>query len=187
MMAKLVYSMMASLDGYVNDRNGKFDWGQGEDVEYLVHSNEEMRQTSIEIYGRRMYDTMVYWESHDPQGNTVENEFARLWQGIDKIVVSKSISEVRSRRTKIIPELDAALLKQLKLTAKKDLTVAGPTLASSFLDQGLIDEIGITYAPVVVGGGTPFFKDVRADIKWQLVEQKAFRSGAVFMRYRVTR
>lgn len=185
-MAKLIYSMMTSLDGYVNDRRGKFDWGQGLDVGYLVHANEETRRIGTEIYGRRMYDTMVYWETHDTQGDSPEHEFARLWQALNKIVVSTSVREVRSRRTTLMPALDAALLKQLKLTEEKDLTISGPTLASPFLAQGLIDEIGITFAPVVVGGGTPFFKEIPKDIKLRLVEQLTFKSGAVFVRYSVT-
>ncbi|WP_158623235.1 dihydrofolate reductase family protein [Corallococcus sp. CA053C] len=184
-MAKLIYSMMASLDGYVNDRQGRFDWGQAQDVDYLVHSNEQAKQIGTEIYGRQMYELMVYWESQDPQGDDPDNEFARLWQAKDKLVVSKSLREVRSKRTQFIPELDAAALKQLKLSAEKDLCIAGPTLASSFLAQGLVDEVAITYAPVAVGGGTPLFKNLPSDIRFQLLEQRTYRSGAVFVRYRV--
>ncbi|RKH59944.1 riboflavin biosynthesis protein RibD [Corallococcus llansteffanensis] len=132
-----------------------------------------------------MYEVMVYWEFQDPQGDPPDNVFARLWQAMDKLVVSKSLREVRSKRTQLIPELDAASLKQLKLSAQKDLSIAGPTLASSFLAQGLIDEVFIAYAPVAVGGGTPLFKNLQRDIKLELLEQKTFRSGAVFVRYRV--
>ncbi|RKH43663.1 dihydrofolate reductase family protein [Corallococcus sicarius] len=113
------------------------------------------------------------------------NVFARLWQATDKLVVSKSLREVQSQRTRLIPSLDAAALKQLKLSAQKDLSIAGPTLASSFLAQGLIDEVAVTYAPVAVGGGTPLFKNLPSDLKLQLLEQRTFRSGAVFVRYRV--
>lgn len=184
-MAKLIYSMMASLDGYVNDRHGRFDWGQAQDEDYLNHSNEQAKQIGTEIYGRQMYEVMVYWESQDPQGDQPDNVFARLWQATDKLVVSKSLREVQSKRTRLIPELDAAALKQLKLSAQKDLSIAGPTLASSFLAQGLIDEVAITYAPVAVGGGTPLFKNLPSDLRFQLLEQRTFKSGAVFVRYRV--
>ena len=182
-MAKLTFGMMVSLDGYINDRNGNFSWGQIDD-DVLQHTTEEGRRSGTEIYGRRMYETMVYWETH-LGGAEYEAEFARIWQGYDKIVVSKSLTQVSSKRTRIVESLSADEVLRLKRDATKDITVSGPTLAASLIAEGLVDEIGIYYVPVAVGGGTPFFKDLTTLVKFERIEEQSFKNGMNFMRYRL--
>jgi dihydrofolate reductase len=156
-VAKLTFFGMISLDGYINDVKVDFNWGQI-DKDVHKHANAETRQLGTMILGRRMYETMVFWETYS--GNTdFEVEFADIWQGLDKLVVSKTLKQATSKRTTIVPEIDLDEMRRLKAAAVKDLSVAGPTLASTYLAAGLIDEIGIYFVPVVVGGGTPLFQE----------------------------
>jgi dihydrofolate reductase len=182
-MAKLIYSMMASLDGYINDASGGFDWGQI-DPEVHAHANEEARRLGTEIYGRRMYEMMVAWETLEAD-NDVEAEFGRIWRGHDKIVVSRSLEAVSSARTRLVTELDPDEMRRMKASATQDLAVSGPTLAATYLNAGLVDEVGVYYVPVVVGSGTPMFRNLTHPLKLMLVEERKFANGVVFMRYRL--
>lgn len=182
-MAKLIYSMMVSLDGYINDAAGDFNWGQI-DAEVHAHANAEAERIGTEIYGRRMYEIMVFWETLDAS-NDVEAEFARNWRDKDKIVVSKSLDAVSSARTRLVSEFSLDDLRRLKAAATKDLAVAGPTLASTYLNAGLVDEVAIYYVPVVVGSGTPMFQNVENKLRLTLLEERKFPNGVVFMRYRL--
>src|SRR5689334_13358168 len=125
-MAKLAYQMLASLDGYVQDATGNFDWANPDD-EVHAHANEEQAQAGTDIYGRKMYEMMVYWETADQQPDVppVYAEFARRWQDSDKIVVSKTLTEVQSKRTRIVPGLSADEVRKLKAEATKSLNVSG--------------------------------------------------------------
>jgi dihydrofolate reductase len=182
-MAKLTFGMMVSLDGYINDAKGDFDWGQI-DKDVHEHANAETRRVGTMILGRRMYETLVYWETNS--GDTdFEAEFAEIWHGLDKVVVSKTLKQAKSKRTNIVPEIDVAEMRRKKATAAKDIAVAGPTLASMYLAAGLIDEIGIYYVPVVVGAGTPMFPQVNQTLKLERIEELAFTNGVVFVRYRM--
>ena len=135
------------------------------------------------ILGRRMSETMVYWETYS--GDTdVQAEFAEVWHGLDKVVVSKTLKQATSKRTRIVPEIGLDEMRRLKATADNDLTFAGPTLASTYLAAGLIDEIGIYYVPVVVGAGTPMFQQVNKTLKLERIQELAFSNGVVFVRYR---
>jgi dihydrofolate reductase len=181
-MAKLTFGMMASLDGYINDRNGDFDWGHvDEDVHR--HANAEQLKHGVDIYGRRMYETMAVWETY-ASDKPFEAEFARIWRETDKIVVSKSLSEPKSKRTRIVRSLSTDDVRRLKVETERNISVSGPTLAAGFLAQGLVDEVSIYYVPIAVGGGTPLFKDVQRPLTFERIEEQPFRNGVVFVRYR---
>jgi dihydrofolate reductase len=182
-MARLVFQMMVSLDGYINDAGGDFDWGHI-DEEVHRHANGEMRRCGLEIYGRRMYETMAVWETYETS-SPVEAEFAELWRRTDRIVVSQTLTETSSGRTKIVPSLSAEDMLSLKeLQPSGDISVSGPTLAATYLDAGLVDEIGIYYIPVVVGNGTPMFQ-TRNRLNLERIEETPFANGAAFVRYRL--
>ncbi|MFM0287562.1 dihydrofolate reductase family protein [Paraburkholderia megapolitana] len=187
-MGKLRFGMMASLDGYVSDVDGKFDWGQ---VSEEVHRFAEHEQTheGITIYGRRMFETMAVWDvlAEDQTVSQFIRDFGVAWQLTDKIVVSRSLTEVTTTRTRLVRELSADDIRQLKAESPQDIGVAGPTLAASYLKQGLIDEVSVYCIPVVVGGGTRMFQNIDATIRLERIEQHAFGNGVTFMRYAVRR
>ncbi|WP_328309801.1 dihydrofolate reductase family protein [Actinomycetospora sp. NBC_00405] len=182
-MGRLMYSMMTTLDGYTADADGDFGWGIEQDMELHRYFEELMRPVRTFLYGRRMYETMVFWETaHElPDEPPEMAEFARTWQATDKIVFSKTLDTVSSARTTIARELDPDAIRALKEAG--DLTVDGPGLAAAALAAGVVDEIRPIVLPVVVGGGTRFLPDrVRLDL--ELVEERRFASGAVHLRYR---
>jgi len=181
-MAKLTFNMMTSLDNYINDVNGDFNWGQiDEDVHQ--HANDAQHQVGLDIYGRRMYEMMIYWETYD--GSVpVEADFADAWKSVDKLVVSKSLKSVSSDRTTLIADLDIEGMRRLKAKRDGDIAISGPTLAARYLDAGLVDEVSIYYIPVVVGGGTRMFQ-VNNKLKLERIEERSFRNGVNFIRYRV--
>lgn len=184
-MGKLTtYGMMASLDGYVADPQGDFSWVPI-DEELHLFANNEARKHGTEIYGRRMYETMVYWETHEEQKDrpAYEDEFARIWRGFDKLVVSSTLDKVSSAKTRIVREVQPDEIRRLKAASEKDISVAGPTLAAAFINEGLVDEYTLYYVPVVVGGGTPMFTHIDRRLDLELIEQHRFASGVVFMRY----
>ncbi|OJH33659.1 dihydrofolate reductase family protein [Cystobacter ferrugineus] len=185
-MGKVTFGMMTSLDGYINDREGGFDWGHvSEDVHRFAET--EQKREGLAIYGRRMYETMVYWDTADQDESLAPyfRDFSRVWQAVDKIVVSKSLEKVTSKRTRLVRELSADDIRRLKADTEKNISISGPTLAASFLKQGLIDEVSIYYVPVVVGGGTPMFQDVWKTLKLERLDHRAFDNGLLFVRYRV--
>jgi dihydrofolate reductase len=183
-VAKLTFfGMMISLDGYINDAKGDFNWGQI-DKNVHEHANAETKQIGTMILGRRMYETLVSWETY--RGDTdFEAEFAEIWHSLDKLVVSKTLKQAKSKRTSIVPAIDLDEMRRLKASAVKDLAVAGPTLASTYLAAGLIDEIGIYYVPVIVGAGTRMFQKVPQTLKLERIQELAFANGVVFVRYRI--
>jgi dihydrofolate reductase len=184
-MGRLMYSMMTTLDGYTEDADGDFGWGAPEDVELHRYCEELVRPVRTFLYGRRMYETMVFWETADqlPDAPPFVKEFARTWQAADKIVYSRTLETVTSERTRLVREFDPDAVRELK-AGDGDLTVDGPGLAAAALAAGLVDEIGPIVIPVVVGGGTPFLPDgVRLDL--ELADERRFASGAVHLQYRV--
>lgn len=185
-MGKVTFGMMTSLDGYITDRKGGFDWGQVSEDAHRFTQTEQERE-GLAIYGRRMYETMVYWDTADQDESLAPfaRDFSRVWQAVDKLVVSKSLEKVTSKRTRLVRELSADDLRRLKAETKKDISISGPTLAASFMKQGLIDEVSIYYVPVVVGGGTPMFQDVWQTLKLERLEHRAFDNGLLFVRYQV--
>jgi dihydrofolate reductase len=184
-MAKLIYSMLTSLDGYVEDASGGFGWA-APDEEVHTHINQLYSSVGTYLCGRRMYETMIYWETAHtiPDQPRFVLDWARLWQGADKIVYSRTLAETRSARTRIEREFHPGGVRRLKAEAEQDLAVSGPGLASEALRSGLVDEFHLIIMPVVVGAGKPFFpKGVRVEL--ELVSERGFGSGAVFLRYAI--
>lgn len=181
-MAKLTYTMMASLDGFVSDLDGGFNWGQINEAVH-AHANDEARRLMLSVYGRRMYETMIYWETYDGDV-AVAADFARIWCGQEKIVVSRTLARVESGNTRLLRDLDAAKMQVLKARAAGEIGVSGPELAAGFLDAGLVDEIGIYVIPVVAGSGGPMFRN-RKFLTLERLECVPFDNGVTFTRYRV--
>src|SRR5579859_1283503 len=185
-MARLIYSVIESLDGYVADESGNFDWAAPDDE---VHGfvNDLERGVGTYLYGRRMYETMVYWETaHESAGEPeVIQDYTRLWQAAEKIVYSKTLEAARSARTRIERDFDPESVRRMKAAAGRDISVGGPHLAAEALRAGLVDELHLLVAPVVIGGGNKSLPDgVR--MKLDLIDQRAFRSGVVHLHYRTT-
>jgi dihydrofolate reductase len=177
----LIYSVIASLDGYTADAEGKFDWAEP-DEEVHAFVNELERGIGTYLYGRRMYETMVSWETVPLDGQSrVVRDFAGMWRAADKIVYSTTLTAASSARTRIEPRFDPEAVRALK--QRGDVSVGGPGLAASAIRAGLVDEYHLLVTPVVVGGGTAVFPDgVRADL--DLVDERRFASGVVYLRYR---
>ena len=184
-MAKLIYGAIASLDGYIEDEAGTFDWA-APDEEVFSFINEMERAVGTYLYGRRMYETMVYWETaqalEDQQ--PCERDYTALWQAADKIVYSTSLEAASSTRTRIEREFDPGTVQELKDAQVRDISVGGHDLAAQAFKAGLVDECQLFVVPVVVGGGKPSLpKGVRLAL--DLVGERRFRSGVVFLHYRV--
>ena len=176
--------MLTSLDGYVADSAGNFDWAEP-DPEVHAAVNELERSAGTFLLGRRMYDVMVVWETMDVVGlPAVYREFAEIWHAADKVVFSRTLTKVSSARTRIEREFEPDAIRQLKAASAHDLSVGGPDLASQMFRAGLVDIVDLFLAPVVVGGGTPSLpRDLRLDL--ELVDERRFASGFVHVRYRV--
>jgi dihydrofolate reductase len=183
-MAKLLYVMNASLDGYIADEDGNLDWGApGE--EYLAFLNDLVRPVGTYLYGRRLYELMAVWET-DPAAAAQSpgaREFAELWQAADKLVYSRTLASAATTRTRIERGFDPQVVRQLKAAAGRDLTVGGPTLGAQAITAGLVDEVQLFVWPVVVGGGKPFLPS-RVRLQLELLEERRFGNGVVYLRYR---
>jgi dihydrofolate reductase len=180
-MAKLVYSAIASLDGYVADEDGRWDWSvPDEEVHRAVNDLE--RQIGTYLFGRRMYEVLVVWEtleSDDP----VMRDYADVWRSADKVVYSRTLDAAPSARTRIEREFDPEAVRAMKAAAGQDLSVGGPELAAEAIRAGLVDEINLFLSPVVVGGGKRALPDgVRVQL--ELLEERRFRNGVVHLHYR---
>jgi dihydrofolate reductase len=182
-MGRLIYLAITSLDGYIEDEDGNFDWA-APDEEVHEFVNELERSAGTYLYGRRMYETMVFWETAQTLADrpSVIYDFARLWQAADKIVYSRTIETVSSARTLIKRNFDPAEVRQLKLASDRDLTIAGPGLAAQAVRAGLVDELHLFLTPIVVGGGKPSLPD-HCRVKLKLVHERRFASGVVYLRY----
>src|SRR6266545_5910495 len=153
-MAKLIYSAITSLDGYVADEDGNFDWAEpDEEVHRFVNDLE--RPVGTYLYGRRMYEVMVFWETAHTLADEppVVKDFADIWQAADKIVYSRTLETVSSARTRLERDFDPAAVRELKASAIRDITVGGPELAAQALEARLVDELHLFLTPIVVGGG----------------------------------
>jgi dihydrofolate reductase len=177
----LAYSVIASLDGYTADAEGKFDWAEP-DEEVFAFVNEVERGIGTYLYGRRMYETMAGWETVPLDGQSAAfRDFAGIWRAADKVVYSTTLKAASSARTRIEPRFDPEAVRALK--QRGDVTVGGPGLAASAIQAGLVDEYHMFVTPVVVGGGIAVFPDgVRAGL--DLVDERRFASGVVYLRYR---
>jgi dihydrofolate reductase len=183
-VAKLIYSAIASLDGYISDSDGKFDWA-APDEEVHAFVNDLERPIGTYLYGRRMYETMVFWETMDDPA-PIMRDYAQLWRAADKVVYSRTLDAVSSERTRLERELAPDAVRALVAGAASDVSIGGPDLAGSALRAGLVDVIQLFLNPISVGGGTPALPhDVRIDL--QLLDQRRFGNGVVYLNYRVAR
>jgi len=182
-MGKLVYSAIASLDGYIEDRDGKFDWAMPDEESHRFINDLE-RGVGTYLYGRRMYETMVAWESEEMTAGPAEYaDFAHLWRAAEKVVYSRTLETVSYPRTRIEREFDPAAVRSMKDHTERDIAIAGPELAAHAMRAGLVDEYWAFLVPVVVGGGKPAFPDgVRLDL--ELTDERRFPNGMVCVRYR---
>ena len=181
-MAKLVYVAISSLDGYVADANGKFDWS-APDEEVHAFVNDLERPVGTHLLGRRMYDVLVAWETMDVGDEPrVIQDYAEIWRAADKIVYSKTLDAASSARTRIERGFEPEAVRRLKREATHDLSVGGPHLAAQAIRAGLVDECHLFLSPVVVGGGTRALQD---EIRWELelLDERRFRNGVVYLRY----
>ncbi len=181
-MARLIYMMITSLDGYVADEDGRFDWGMPDD-EVFGFVNDFERPVGTYLYGRRLYEEMTGWEAPPQAGQSpLSLDFAQIWQAADKVVFSRSLAAVSTARTRIERDFDPERVRQLKARADRDITVGGPVLAAEALKAGLVDECHLILCPVVVGGGK---KSLPSGMRLplELLEERRFANGAVYLRY----
>jgi len=183
-MAKLIYAAIMSLDGYIADEDGNFDWARPDD-EVHAFVNDLERRVGTYLYGRRMYEVMRYWETA-PTGEDqlpVVRDYTGIWQAADKIVYSKTLETVPSARTRIERDFDPEAVRQLKTEAGRDISVGGPVLAAQAIRAGLVDEFHLFVVPIVVGGGKPALRgNVRLQL--ELLDEYRFGSGVVHLHYR---
>lgn len=183
-MGKLIYSMITSLDGYAKAEDGSLGTG-ADDEEVHTFVNDLFRPVGTYLYGRRMYETMVYWETVDSEPDVPPHirQYGRDWRAAEKVVYSSTLQSVASAKTRIERTFDPVVVRQLKAEADHDLTVDGPNLAAQAIAAGLVDEYHLFITTTVVGAGTRFFPDgVRLEL--DLVEERSFRSGLIYARYR---
>ena len=184
-MARLLYMAITSLDGYVADEKGDYDWAMP-DEEVFGFVNDFERPVGTYLYGRRLYQEMTGWETaHASAGQSpLMLDFARIWQAADKIVYSRSLETVSTARTRIERNFDPESVRQMKARAARDITVGGAALAGEAIKAGLVDECHLIITPVVVGGGKKSLPgDVR--LRLQLLDERRFSSGVVHLRYRI--
>jgi dihydrofolate reductase len=183
-MARLIYSALTSLDGYVADEHGNFDWAEP-DEEVHAFVNDIERGAGTHLYGRRMYEVMVAWEAWPNLAAEpfVIQDYAAIWQAADKIVYSKTLDRVSSARTRIERDFDPAAIRQMKSEAARDISIGGPHLAAQAIEAGLVDELHQYVTPIVVGGGNRFLPDgVR--VRLELLDERRFGNGVVHLHYR---
>lgn len=186
-MAKLIYSAITSLDEYVEDKQGNFDWCTPDD-EVLAFINDLERPIGTYLYGRRMYETMVFWETAPTSGDqpAEDRDFAELWRAAEKVVYSRTLQAPSSGRTRVEREFDPTAVRRLKESLASDITVGGAELAGQAIAAGLVDECHLFLNPVIVGGGKRALPDgVRVQL--ELLAERRFRSGVVHLRYRMQR
>jgi dihydrofolate reductase len=181
-MPRLIYSAIASLDGYVADEEGRFDWS-APDEEVHAFVNEEERPIGTYLYGRRMYHVMAVWETMPTAGEPAAmRDYAEIWRAADKVVYSRTLEAPRTPRTRIERDFDPEAVRALKESAAADLSVGGAELAGHALRAGLVDEVSLFLSPTAVGGGTPALpRGARVDL--ELLAERRFSAGVVYLRY----
>jgi len=182
-MASLIYSALASLDGYIADEDGNFDWAEP-DEEVHTFVNELERPVGTYLYGRRLYEVMVSWEDAEALADQPPfiQEFGEIWRAADKIVYSKTLEAVSSARTRIERDFDPEAVRKLKAAAERDLLVGGPELAAHAFAVGLVDECHLFLAPIIVGGGKQGLPD-HVRLQLELLNERRFGNGTVFLGY----
>jgi dihydrofolate reductase len=185
-MARLIYSVLGSVDGYFVDADGRFDWA-APDEEVLTFVNDLERTIGTYLYGRRMYETMVFWETVHTQGDEPAAfwDFAGLWRAAEKIVYSRTLTSPSSARTRIEREFDPDAVRQLKLSSTADIAIAGANLAGQAIGAGLVDEYHLFLSPIVIGGGKRTLpNNIRSPL--ELLDERSFKNGVVHLHYRVS-
>jgi dihydrofolate reductase len=185
-MAKLIYSAIASVDGYVEDEQGRIDWAAPDD-EVHAFVNDLERPIGTYLYGRRMYETMVFWETAGTGDDSpaVTRDFAVIWRSAEKLVYSRTLQTVSSARTRIEPGFDPDAIRRLKETSEADLTIGGAELAGQAIAEGLVDECHLFLRPVLVGGGKRALPD-NIPAQLELLDERRFRRGVVHLHYRMS-
>ena len=185
-MAHLIYSAISSLDGYIEDADGNFEWAMPDEEVHRFINNLE-RAAGTYLYGRRMYETMMVWET-DPNlaaDSPLMCDFAEIWQATNKIVYSKTLETVSTRRTQLERTLDPEAIRHLKEAVEDDILIGGPELAAHAFQSGLIDECQLFLTPIIVGGGKPSLpENVRLEL--ELLAERRFSNGTVYLRYQAT-
>jgi dihydrofolate reductase len=186
-LAKLIYSAIMSLDGYVADEQGNFDWAAPDEA---VHAfvNDLERPIGTYLYGRRMYEVMRYWETAPTSGEqpAIVKDYAGIWQAADKIVYSRKLEAASTARTRIEREWDPDAVGQMKARATRDISVGGPHLAAQAINAGLVDDFHLFVVPIIVGGGTSALPD-HIRVTLELLDEHRFGSGVVHLHYRSRR
>jgi dihydrofolate reductase len=182
-MARLIYSAIISVDGYVADPEGNFTWA-APDEEVHAFVNELERPVGTYLYGRRMYEVMAVWEVMQlgPDQPSPVHDFAHIWRAADKVVYSKTLEAVSSARTRIERDFDPETVRQMKAQAQSDLSVGGPALAAEAIKTGLVDEYHLFVTPTVIGGGNHFLPD-NVGLELELLDERRFQKGVVYLRY----
>jgi len=183
-MAKLIYFTPTSLDGFIAKDPGSYDWSSP-DEEAFAFIIDLIRPIGTYLYGRKTYETMSVWETPGVIPGLLADgpEFARVWQAADKIVYSKTLETVTTRKTRLVREFDPHAIRELKAQSTHDITVGGPELAAHAIRAGLVDEYHLLVAPAMLGGGTRVLAgDLRANL--ELLDERRFPNGMVYLRYR---
>lgn len=190
-MAKLIYPINVSLDGYMEDENGTIEWSISDD-ELSAFWTDFQRPIGTYLYGRGMYESMVYWETDKPQTSSnftgdqsdTMSEFAQLWQNAEKIVYFRTLQEVSSARTRIAREFNPDAIRKLKESSRADITIGGPDLAKQAMSMGLVDECHLLVHPIILGGGKRALPD-NLRMQLQLLSERSFGNGVVHLHYRI--
>ena len=183
-MAIVIYSAITSLDGYIADEQGNFDWA-APDEEVHAFVNDLERPIGTYLFGRRMYEVMAVWETMPTSGDAhpVEQDFARIWLAADKIVYSSSLEKASTAKTRIERDFDPEAIRRLKADSERDISVGGAELAGEAIKAGLVDEIVQFLTPIIVGGGN-YWLPKHTQVNLELLEERRFKSGVVYLRYR---
>jgi dihydrofolate reductase len=182
-MAKLIYSAFTSLDGYIADNTGNFDWAElSDEVHAFINTRE--RRIGTYLFGRKMYETVAVWESPGvlPDLTPAAMEFAPIWRAAEKIVFSTTLQRVATAKTRIERRFDTDVVRELKAGATRDLEVGGPTLAAHAIRAGLVDEYHLLIAPIIAGGGNPYLPG-KVSMKLELLNERRFDNGLVYVQY----
>jgi dihydrofolate reductase len=181
-VARLIYSAIASLDGYVSDEDGGWDWSMPDEA---VHAlvNDLTRPLGTWLLGRRMYEVLKAWETMDDE-EPVMRDFAEIWRAADKVVYSRTLQAAATARTRVEREFDPEAVRRMKAEEERDISIGGPQIAAHAFRAGLIDEIQLFLSPVIVGGGNPALPD-GVKLRLELLEERRFANDVVHLRYRV--
>jgi dihydrofolate reductase len=185
-VAKLIYMAILSLDGYVTDEDGNFEWAKP-DAQVHAFVNDLERPIGTHLYGRRLYEVMIGWETmHTLPDQTPQTlDFAAIWQAAEKVVYSRTLESASTARTRIERDFDPDAVRHMKAEADRDITIGGPTLAAEAIRAGLVDELHLIVNPIVVGGGTPSLPE---GVRWELelLDERRFDNGVAYLRYRTS-